>query len=161
MNSFVTSHLDYGNSQLYGINKKETDRLQLVQNAAARVIDKKLKYDHITQTRKDLHWLPVIARPEFKILTFTWKALHKEAPVYLANLLQKRKQTLNNVRNNEKNLLAIPYRKRATKIGDRAFQNAAPKLWNKLPQQIQESETLNIFKRKLKTHYFRIHYPEP
>ncbi len=161
VNSFVTSHLDYGNSLLYGINKKETNRLQLVQNAAARVIDKKLKYDHITQTRKDLHWLPVIARPEFKILTFTWKALHNIAPKYLSNLLQERKQTINNVRNNEKKLLAIPYRKRATKMGDRAFQNAAPKLWNKLPKPIQESETLNIFKKKLKTHYFRMYYPEP
>ncbi len=157
-NAFVTSHLDYGNSLLYGIHKKQIDRLQLVQNAAARVIDKKLKYDHITQTRKDLHWLPVIARPEFKILTFTWQALHNTAPGYLTNLIQERSQTTYNVRNNNRTLLSVPSRKKHTKTGDRAFQNAAPKLWNQLPQDIQESETLNIFKKKLKTHFFKLHY---
>ncbi len=112
----------------------------------------------ITQTRKDLHWLPVIARPEFKILTFTWQSLHNTAPGYLSNLIQKRTQTRNNVRNNSKTLLSVPTRKKYTKAGDRAFQNAAPKLWNQLPQDIQESETLNIFKKKLKTHYFKLHY---
>ncbi len=92
------------------------------------MIDKKLKYDHITQTRKDLHWLPVIARPEFKILTFTWQALHNTAPEYLTNLIQERSQTTYNVRNNNRTLLSVPSRMKHTKTGDRAFQNAAPKL---------------------------------
>ena len=159
MNAFVTSHLDYGNSLLYGINKTELNKLQLVQNAAARVIDKKLKYDHITQTRKDLHWLPIEARIKFKILCLTWQALNvKKSPGYLQDLIKRRKKTNHNVRNNDKNLLRDPDRNKYTKYGDRAFQHAAPKLWNVLPSHIQDSEDIKMFKKKLKTHLFEKYY---
>lgn len=37
------------------------------------------------------------------------------------------------------------------KSGDEVFVNYAPKLWNKLPVDIEEASSLNILKRKLKT----------
>ena len=46
--SLVTSRLDYGNALLYGVNTTGLARLQRVQNAAARLIVRKKKYDHIT-----------------------------------------------------------------------------------------------------------------
>ena len=51
----------------------------------------------------------------------------------------------------------VPFNKRKT-FGDRGFRTAGPKLWNELPLSIRESETLDIFKKKLKIHYILLLY---
>ncbi len=68
VNALVISRLDYANSILYGLPKYELDKLQRVQNAAARLITGKKKSDHITPVLKDLHWLPIKYRINFKIM---------------------------------------------------------------------------------------------
>ena len=68
IHAFVTCRIDNFNSLLTGLPAHMISRLQLVQNAAACVISYKRKHDHITQTLISLHWLPVEARIEFKIL---------------------------------------------------------------------------------------------
>ena len=57
--------------------------LQLAQNAAARVIKRTPKREHMTPVLRDLHWLPINRRIDFKILLFVFKALHSEAPPYI------------------------------------------------------------------------------
>jgi hypothetical protein len=57
INSFVTSRLDYCNSLYYGLPANQLNKLQRVQNAAARLICNVSRFDHITPTLKDLHWL--------------------------------------------------------------------------------------------------------
>ena len=65
------SHLDYGNSLLYGISEQLLTKLQRVQNAAARVILGYAKHDHITPGLIELHWLPIRFRISFKITITT------------------------------------------------------------------------------------------
>ncbi len=55
VHAFITSHLDYCNSLLYGIPKYQLNRLQKVLNAAARVVCLVPKFDHITPTLMRLH----------------------------------------------------------------------------------------------------------
>ena len=86
--AFVTSHLDYGNSQYYGLYKYQIDKLQLLQNSAAKVVKRKRKFDHITEDMKNMHWLPIKARIKFKILLITWKCLHGQGPKYLEDILK-------------------------------------------------------------------------
>ena len=45
-----------------------------------------------------------------------------------------------------------------THYGDRAFSKSGPKLWNKLPLNLKDCRSLNVFKSKLKTHLFRAAY---
>ena len=71
VNSLVTSNLDYCNSLLYGLPSSKLKRLQRIQNTAARIIMRTRKYDHITPVLKQLHWLPISQRIEFKILLLT------------------------------------------------------------------------------------------
>ena len=66
---------------------KLTKRLQLTQNAAARLIRRIKKRAHITPVLRDFHWLPVVKRCQFKILVFTYKSLKNEAPSYMSDLL--------------------------------------------------------------------------
>ena len=51
VHAFISSHLDYCNALLFGLPKYQLDRLQKVQNAAARVIFQISKFDHITPAR--------------------------------------------------------------------------------------------------------------
>ena len=87
VHAFVTSKLDFCNSLLYGLSKKQVEKLQRILNAAAR-IKKTQKFQHISPVLRNLHWLPVTKRIEFKILTITYKALNGMAPSYICDLLQ-------------------------------------------------------------------------
>ena len=83
----VTSKLDYANCLLYGVNKVFLHRLQIVQNAAACVILKMRKYNHISRARQELHWLPIQERIAFSILTDVYKALHGLVPTHITDLI--------------------------------------------------------------------------
>ena len=60
--SLILSKLDYVNSLLYGISEGLLDKLQRIQNNAARLVYRKNKFDHVTPLMKELHWLPVRQR---------------------------------------------------------------------------------------------------
>ncbi len=53
------SRLDYCNALLGGCPASSINKLQVVQNAAARVLTRSRKYDHITPILRSLHWLPI------------------------------------------------------------------------------------------------------
>ena len=75
------------NALLYSLPDYLIQRLQYVMNAAAKVITCKRKFDHVTPLLIDLHWLPVRQRIVFKILLYTFKALHGATPMYLIELI--------------------------------------------------------------------------
>ncbi len=84
----MTSKLDYC-ALLCGCSARLINKLQMVQNAAARVITSTRKYDHISPVLSTLHWLPIKHRIDFKILLITYKALSGLAPQYLSELLSQ------------------------------------------------------------------------
>ena len=95
VHAFITSKLDYCNSLLYGCRKMQLKKLQYVQNAAARIITRTRKCDHITPVLSDLHWLPVSYRIVFKILLLVFKSLNNLSPSYLADRLSYQSHSRN------------------------------------------------------------------
>jgi hypothetical protein len=87
VHDFVTFKIDHCNSLLFGLPKHVLNKLQSIQNAAARLITLSRKYDHITPIMKELHWLPIAECIKFKILLITFKALHDQAPSYITDLI--------------------------------------------------------------------------
>ena len=154
VHAFVTSQLDNCNALLYGLPVSSTQKLQRVMNAAARIICMKRKFDHITPTLVDLHWLPVKQRILYKILLLTYKAQNGLAPSYIQELITPY-QPGRALRSQQLGLLSIPRTKLKT-YGGRSFAKAAPTLWNSLPLSIRMCETLPVFKRTLKTHLFQL-----
>jgi len=67
--AFISSRLDYCNALLYGVSDKLYQRLESVQNAAARPTARRGRREHITSVLREMHWLPVRRQIEFKLTT--------------------------------------------------------------------------------------------
>ena len=87
IHSFVVTRIDYCNSVLSGITAVQTERVQRILNAAARLILRIPKFAPVSALiRYNLHWLPAVQRIKFKILQLVAKCIHQRAPLYLQEL---------------------------------------------------------------------------
>ena len=73
--SLVSCRLDYANSVLYGTSLTNIKRLQRVQNGLACVVARLPTRSPTTPTLKELHWLSIRHRIDYKIATVTYKVL--------------------------------------------------------------------------------------
>ena len=156
IHAFVTSRLDYCNSLLSGCPNSSVRMLQLVQNAAARLLTRTGRREHISPVLASLHWLPIKFRIEFKILLITYKALHSQAPSYIEELIELYHPP-RALRSEEAGLL-VTRQVCKSRTGGRSFSYLAPLLWNNLPASVRGADTLSLFKSRLKTFLFEKAY---
>ena len=151
----VTSRLDYCNSTFWGIPAYEIHRLQKIQNTAARIVSNTSKRDHITPILNELHWLPVQQRVEYKVLCLTYQCIKGNGPDYLKETIPQYVPS-RNLRSGNQSRVRLPSVNETNKsrYGGRSFENAAPRLWNNLPDHLKESKNIKIFRKKLKTFLF-------
>ena len=155
--SLVLSKIDYCNCIMYGMSDSNFNKLQLIQNHAARIIKKLPKSCSITEILIDLHWLPIKQRVSYKIALTVFKCLHIDNfPSYLKELVTPYEPT-RALRSSNKFLLKKPFKNLET-FGKKSFHYAAPEVWNSLSLDLRSCSTLSIFKKKLKTHFFKIAY---
>ncbi|XP_053535944.1 uncharacterized protein LOC128632763 [Ictalurus punctatus] len=129
--------------------------LQMIQNAAARLIFNQPKRTHVTPLFISLHWLPVAACIKFKALMLTYKTLSGTAPSYLNSLLMAYVPS-RNLRSISGQRLLVPTQRGARSLS-RTFTLTVPQWWNELPTSTWTAESLTIFKKQLKTHLFHEH----
>ncbi|TWW65331.1 hypothetical protein D4764_21G0002310 [Takifugu flavidus] len=103
-----------------------------------------------------LHWLPVKFRIIFKTLLLTYKVLRGLPPSYLEELVIPY-QPNRPLRSQNAGLLVVP-RVSRSRMGGRAFSYQAPLLWNQLPVQVREADSIATFKIRLKTYLFEKAY---
>ena len=155
VNAIITSRFDYCNALLYGTSAINIARLQRIQNTAARLIMRSPRSDSATPLLRELYWLPIVCRVDFKLLVFTYIAMHNDAPVYLCEVVCPYQPT-RTLRSANNNMLEV--KRTCTKAGDCSFAVAAASLWINLPTVIKTCDNLTCFKRLLKTHFCRIAY---
>ena len=90
------------------------------------------------------YWLLVLARIHLKILLLAFKAIHGLTLAYISNLLVIKRKFSYNIRSNSGILLEPPRGKMLATLGERAFQAAAPHLWNELPLQLRNIGSVEI-----------------
>ena len=154
VNAIITSRLDYCNALLYGTSAVNIARLQRIQNTAARLIMRSPRSDSVTPLLREVHWLPIVCRVDFKLLVFIHLQSHaqRRASVFVRTYVPL-STTLRSANNN-----MLEVKRTRTKAGDCSFAVAAASLWNNLPTVIKTCDNLTSFKRLLKTHFCRIAY---
>lgn len=134
-----------------GVSQSSLARLQLVQNAAARLLTRVKKHQHITPVLASLHWLPVRFRIKFKILLLTYKVLNGQAPDYLSDLVQL--YTPSGALRSSDHLLLTLHKSRMVHRGDRALR-----LWHRKCGTIYlstlERPQLLLFLNRILKHIF-------
>ena len=87
VSALVLSHLDYANAILSGLPEEDIKKMQCIQNMAAELELNCSTMESSMCCLRNLHWLPISARIEHKLLTITYKCLNGKAPEYLSDLL--------------------------------------------------------------------------
>jgi len=156
--AFVISRIDYCNSVLYGLPASTLKPLTTVLHYAAKLIKNLAPRDHVTPTLRELHWLPIQARINFKICMLMYRVHTNSSPSYVSSLVTpcSSVQSRRGLRSSSQADFVVI--RSVRKFGNRAFALAGPAEWNKLPDFIRRSSTFSVFKKNLKTHLFKIYY---
>ncbi len=150
--ALVISRLDYCNPLLGGLPSNTIKPLQMIQNAAARLVFNEPKRAHVTPLFISLHWLLVAARIQFKTLMLAYRTTTGSAPSYCHSLLQIYIPSRSLRSDSEQRLVVAS--QRGSKSLSRTFSFTVPVWWNDLPTPIRNTGSLSIFKLQLKTHLF-------
>jgi hypothetical protein len=157
ISALVLTRLDYANSVLVGLPAYLVNRLQSVLNASARLFYGLRRYDHVTNALITLHWLKIPERIKFKLAVLVHRSLHGAAPDYIGPLqrvadLPGRRA----LRSASTNQLFVPSTRLT--VGARSFRVAGPSVWNSLPADLTSTDSLPVFRRRLKTYLFEQSY---
>ncbi len=129
--ALVISRLDYCNALLAGLPSNTIKPLQMIQNAAARLVFNEPKRAHVTSLFVSLHWLPVAARIQFKTLMLAYRTTTGSAPTYFHSLLR----------------IYIP---------SRSLRSASERRLVVPSQRGSKASSLQTFNSQLKTHLFTL-----
>ena len=143
--ALVLPYFDYCSAVWDGLCNRLADKVQKLQNRAARVI-LKAKYDTSSSIlRNRLSWDTLAIRRKKQKAVLMYKCLNGLVPNYLQNLFTHR-CTSYNLRNQE---YKITLPKPRTDFLKRSFSYSGAKLWNDLPLSIRSSSSLAKFKREI------------
>ncbi len=146
--SLVMSHIKYCLSIWGTTNSALINKIQKLQNFAARVAVGGLKkYDHVSPAFRELKWLKVRQLNTFHIATAMFKFINNVYPDWLFSFLTVHDTTASITR--QQNNLVVP--RSRTETGARAFSVIGPKVWNSLPCDLTSITSLPRFKSKLST----------
>ena len=90
IHALIGSCLDYCISLLYNIADAKIERLQKVQNQAARILTRSPHRDHSTPVLNQLHWLKVQERIRYKVLILAHISFDETASQYLSALVTRK-----------------------------------------------------------------------
>jgi len=126
---------------------------QSVQNNLAYVVCSCSRLTPPEPLLRNLHWLPVRQRIDYKLANFCYLAVSRHQPVYLAHLISSYNQS-RLLRSSTQSLLSVPPHN--IDIAACRFSDAAPRLWNSLPLSCRTAPSINVFKIRTKTFLFSL-----
>jgi len=148
--SLILSRIDYCSAVLHGAPSYSIKKLQRVQNNAAQIVLEAPRRSHAIPLLRTLHWLPIQQRIDYKVALLTFKVRSTSTPSYLRLLIQDREHG----RNLRSTTTALCQPFTTTTFVKRTFRCSAPVVWNSLPKTVLISDSVAVFKSRLKTFLF-------
>ena len=147
----IISRLDYCNSLYYGLLAVLHGKLQRIMNCACMLIFRLSTGTPTSRLIKQLHWLPVQKRLQFKILLFGHRLIHhpQRVPVYLSSLVSRNDKITRNQYIYNLQILVTK-----TNFGKRSFSHAIPHEWNRLPFELKLIPDELTCRKKMETFLF-------
>ena len=102
---------------------------------------------HTTPLLRKLHWQPVQQRIDYKVALLTFKVRSMSTPLYLQRLIKK----WEHVHNLRSATTSLSQPSSTTTFAKRAFRCIAPAIWNSLSKTVIDSDSITVFKSRLKT----------
>lgn len=156
--SLLLPVLDYADASFTNLTEDLLNKLERLQNVAIRFIFGLRKFDHISEFRSKLKWLPIRLRRNVHILSLLYCVLFKPtSPLYLKNKFEfvGDHSIHSKVLRSSQNLtLRMPVHK--TKYYRGSFVVQAIILWNTLPLHIRKAQSIASFKKLVKDHYLSL-----
>ena len=141
----IEPHFDYCSAVWDGLSQQLSDKLQKLQNRAARVITKSSYDASSRQLLNFLGWDNLSIRRAKQKANLMYKCTNNLAPAYLCNLFAPRISNYDLRDVNGKLLLPKP----RTDYLKRSFTYSGALLWNNLPEEVRTANSLDVFKRSI------------
>ena len=149
-NSLIQSHFDYCNLVWGNCGKTLFDRLQKLQNRAARVLTFSSYDADANRLIRQLDWKDLSTQFQIQKSIMVYKSLNGLVPEYLSSKFVKRNETRYSLRDSV-NKLFVPFPR--TNFMKNSFTYSGAVLWNSLPCHVREAESLSQFKRLVNVHF--------
>lgn len=151
--SLLLPLLDYGDIAYLDLSERLLDKLERLQNVCIRYIFGLRKFDHVSCFRAQLKWLPIRHRRNVHILSLLFNVLFKpQSPSYLSERFSYLASGSGNRLRSSSNLsLSFPASK--SKSYSKSFSMHAVRLWNRLPVEIRQSQTVATLRNRLKKYW--------
>ena len=146
---------DYADCCLSDLNENLLNKLERLQNFCIRIIFGLRKYDHVSEYRDQLQWLPIRQRRNSHMLFLLYNILfNPKSPPYLKERFQFLQPVRGHMRSSKSLLLSFP--PHCSHAYTQSFSVQSIRLWNALPLIIRQSESLPIFKARVISHYLAL-----
>ena len=152
--AFVLGRIDYCNSLYAGCTQTVLQGLQRVQSTAARLLTGSGRLESFLPLTRDLHWLPVSSRIQYKLCTLMYDVVHGTAPGYLRELCRPCGDM--RLRSGSRGDYVVPFSRLS--MTQKSFRFSSPKAWNSLPSNDRDAPSRTLFANRLKTYLFELAY---
>ena len=149
-NALVQPHFDYCSIVWGNCGKTLSERLQKLQNRAARILTSSSYEVDARYLLQQLGWKGLIIQRQIQVALMVFKALNDLAPDHLSSMCTER-STSGYVLRDSTNKLHVPLPR--TNYLKKSFSYRGATLWNSLPCNLRQEKSLNRFKQLLNFHF--------
>lgn len=151
--SFIVPTLDYADTVWHGCSKFLEQKLQTLQNRAARIIEQNFDFINTRgiELLRKLHIQPAIERRNFRTCVLIFKCIHGKVPNYLSDQIIMACD-IHRYGTRQAESMNIYVNRAKTDCLRKSLFHLGSRLWNELPSPVKESENINSFKRNYMIH---------